>query len=329
MTWLIFLGLAAIIVSAGRYLAIYGDMLAGRTGMGRTWIGLVLVAATTSLPELFTGIGSTAVFEVPDIAVGDVLGSCMFNLLILSMMDAVGGEVPLSRRMSHGHSLSIGFGVILMGMTGLSLAAGARLPVSGWIGFSTPVLMLVYLLAMRVSFHHEQRLQAQAAQVAEELTPDALPLRTIWLRYGAAAAVVVGAALFLPRVGEAIAIETGLEQGFVGTLFIAIATSLPEVAVSLAAMRMGSVDLAVGNVLGSNLFNIFILGIDDLFYRPGALLATVGSNHLIAVLAVLAMYGIALVGLTYQAEKKRTLLAWDTLAIAGFYAVTIVMYLAM
>lgn len=329
MTWLLFLGLAAIIVSAGRYLAIYGDIIAGRTGLGRTWIGLVLVAATTSLPELFAGIGSTAVFAVPDIAVGDVLGSCMFNLLILSMMDAIGGDVPLSARMSHGHSLSIGFGMILLAITGLSLDAGDRLPSSGWIGVSTPVLMLVYLLAMRVSFQHERRLQAQAAQVAEEMEEPALSLRTVWLRYGAAAAVVVAAAIFLPRAGEAIAVETGLNQGFVGTLFIAIATSLPEVAVSLAAVRMGSIDLAVGNVLGSNLFNIFILGIDDLFYQPGPLLAAASGNHLIAVLSVLAMYGIVLAGLTFQAERKQIVLAWDTLAIVGFYAVSMIMYLTL
>jgi cation:H+ antiporter len=328
MTWLLFLSLSAAILWAGRYLARYGDMLAEKTGMGRTWIGLVLVAATTSLPEMFTGIGSTALFNLPEIAVGDVLGSCMFNLFILSMLDAVGGKVPLSTRMGPGHGLSIGFGCILMGITGISLIAGNRVPSIGWIAVSTPVLLLVYLSAIRMSFQYEKRLaKVRAEHLAEELQYENIPLRSILLRYGAAAAVVVSAAIYLPHLGEAIAQETGLGQGLVGTLFIAVATSLPEVAVSIAAVRMGSIDLAVGNVLGSNLFNILVLAIDDILYRPGPLLASVGPQHLIAVLAVLAMYGIVLTGITLQIAEKRVVIAWDALAIAAFYVVTIVMYL--
>jgi cation:H+ antiporter len=100
MHWIEFLFLGAVIIVAGRYLARAGEILAEKTGMGRTWIGTVLIAATTSLPELFSGVGSTAVFPLPEIAVGDVLGSCMFNLLTLSMMDAIGGNAPLSARAS-------------------------------------------------------------------------------------------------------------------------------------------------------------------------------------------------------------------------------------
>ena len=83
MIWLQFLGTALVIVLAGMRLARYGDVLGEKSGLGRSWIGLVLVAATTSLPELFTGFGATALAPLPNIAVGDVLGSCMFNLLIL------------------------------------------------------------------------------------------------------------------------------------------------------------------------------------------------------------------------------------------------------
>jgi cation:H+ antiporter len=330
VTWLLLLSLSAVIIWAGRYLARYGDMLAEKTGMGRTWIGAVLVAATTSLPELFAGVGAAGVFRLPEIAVGDVLGSCMFNLLILSMMDAIGGKAPISARMSRGHALAIGFGCVLSGVAGISLTAGTRLWAVGWVGVSTPVLIAVYLLAMRVTFRYEQRrLEAQAEQVAAALHYAEVPLRAVWLRYAVSAAVVVSAAVFLPRTGEAIARETGLEQSFVGTLFIGVATSLPEVVVSITAMRLGAVDLAVGNVLGSNLFNMFILGLDDVLYRPGALLAAVSAQHLVAVLAVLTMNGILLAGLTFQALKKRLVVGWDALGIAAVYAVTMLMYVGL
>ena len=97
MIWIQFLATALVIVFAGVRLARHGDVLGEKTGPGRSWIGVVLLAATTSLPELFTGFGATALAALPHIAVGDVLGSCMFNLLILSFMDAIQPE-PLSTR---------------------------------------------------------------------------------------------------------------------------------------------------------------------------------------------------------------------------------------
>jgi len=328
--WLILLALAAIIVWAGYYLARYGDMLAEKTGMGRTWIGAVLVAATTSLPELFAGIGSTAVFPLPEIAVGDVLGSCMFNLLILSAMDAVGGNVPLSGRAAPGHALSLGFGTITMGIAGFAILAGPRMPALGWIGASTPILILVYLISARLTYEYEhRRLQHQAGQVAETLQYAETSLRQIWPRYAFFACIVVAAAVFLPSTGEAIAKSSGLDQSFVGTLLIAVATSLPELAVSLSAVRMGAIDLAIGNVLGSNLFNILILALDDVWYRQGPLLASIDSKHMIAVLAVLTMNGILLVGLTYQVLRKRMVLSWDTFAIAAVYIASIALYMAL
>ena len=133
MIWLQFAGTALVIVLAGARLARYGDVLGEKSGLGRSWIGVVLLAATTSLPELFTGFGATALAPLPNIALGDVLGSCMFNLLILSMMDAVQPE-PLSARAHQGHAISIGFGLLLIGVAGVGLVVGDRVPTLGWVG---------------------------------------------------------------------------------------------------------------------------------------------------------------------------------------------------
>src|SRR3990172_7681637 len=138
MIWIQFLATASVIVFAGVRLARYGDVLGEKSGLGRSWVGVVLLAATTSLPELFTGFGATAMSALPDIAVGDVLGSCMFNLLILSFMDAVQPE-PLSARAHQGHALSIGFGLLLLGIAGMGLLAGTRMPALGWVGLSSLV----------------------------------------------------------------------------------------------------------------------------------------------------------------------------------------------
>jgi len=323
MIWIQFLATALVIVFAGVRLARYGDVLGEKSGLGRSWIGVVLLAATTSLPELFTGFGATALANLPDIAVGDVLGSCMFNLLILSFMDAVQPE-PLSTRAHQGHALSIGFGLVLIGIAGLGLLGSSRLPAIGWIGLYTPALIAVYFVSMRLIFTHEQQRRIREIQeVAEELQYTGIPLRTAVLHYTIAAALVVGAALWLPRLGAELARQTGLGEAFVGSLFIAITTSLPEIVVSLAAVRIGAVDLGIGNVLGSNLFNLLILGLDDVFYRQGPILTAADPSHGIAVLAVVTMNALFLIGLTYRVMTKRFAIAWDTGAMAAVYVTAV------
>jgi cation:H+ antiporter len=325
MIWIQFLATALVIVFAGVRLARYGDVLGEKSGLGRSWIGLVLLAATTSLPELFTGFGATALADLPNIAVGDVLGSCMFNLLILSVMDVVQPE-PLSSRAHQGHALSIGFGLVLIGIAGLGLLGSSRLPAIGWIGLYTPALIATYFVSMRLIFAHERhRRIRETHEVAEELQYAEIPLRTAVLHYTIAAALVVGAALWLPRLGAELARQTGLGEAFVGSLFIAITTSLPEIVVSLAAVRIGAIDLGIGNVLGSNLFNLLILGLDDMFYRPGPLLSAVDANHGVAILAVVMMNALFLIGLTYRVMTKRFAVAWDTGAMAAVYLTAVVL----
>jgi cation:H+ antiporter len=323
MLWLQFAATALVIVLAGVRLARYGDVLGEKTGLGRSWIGVVLLATTTSLPELFTGFGATALSALPDIALGDVLGSCMLNLLILSLMDAVHPE-PISARAHQSHALSIGFGLLLIGIAGTGLVAGQRLPAIVWIGLYTPALIAVYLVGMRVIFAHERQRRARETQeVADKLQYEETTLRSALVHYSLAAVAVVAAALWLPRLGAELARQTGLGEAFVGSLFVAITTSLPEIVVSLAAVRMGAVDLGIANVLGSNQFNLLILALDDLFYRRGPLLADAGSSHAVSIVAIVMMNGLFLIGLTYKVMTKRFVVAWDTGAIAVVYAAAV------
>jgi cation:H+ antiporter len=98
---------------------------------------------------------------------------------------------------------------------------------------------------------------------------------------------------------------------------------MPEIVVSLTAVRIGALDLGIGNVLGSNLFNLLILGLDDLFYRQGPLLAQADASHSVTVLAVVTMNALFLIGLTYQVMTKRFRVAWDTGAIAAVYVAAV------
>ena len=324
--WLQFAALTGVIVFAGSNLSKYGDVIAEKTGMGRTWVGLVLMASVTSLPELITGISSVAIFDLPNIAIGDVFGSCMFNLLILAGLDALSGSIPISARVHQGHVLTGSFAVLLLGIAAISVTAGGHLPAIGWIGAETIVFFAVYAIAMRTLFLFEKkRIAAFVHQVTEDSRYSSISLRRAYLRYACNAALVVGAATYLPYVGDQIAQATGLGRTFVGSIFVAVTTSLPELVVSITALRLGAADLVFGNLLGSNLFNIAILAVDDLLYFKAPLLTTAAPGHIVTVSAAIAMTAIALIGLTDQVSKKHFLFAWDSLAIVAvyLYAVTI------
>jgi cation:H+ antiporter len=215
-------------------------------------------------------------------------------------------------------------------VAGLGLLAGDGIPAVGWVGPSSPVLIVLYFVSMRLIFAHERtRRMREVQEVAEELRYTQMSLRRAAVHYASAAAVVVAAATWLPRVGAELARQTGLGEAFVGSLFIAVTTSLPEIVVSLAAVRIGAIDLGVGNILGSNLFNMLILGLDDVFYTHGPLLGAVSHTHGVSIVAVVTMNGLFLIGLTYRVMTKRFAIAWDTGAIATVYALSVVLaYLA-
>jgi cation:H+ antiporter len=326
-TWIQFLALTGAVLFAGTNLSKYADIIAEKTGLGRTFIGVVLLASVTSLPELITGVSSVTVFNVPNIAVGDVLGSCMFNLLILALADVVVGGQPLSARAHQGQVLTAAFGILLLGLASLSLLAGAVIPAIGWVSVSSVVLLAVYLLATRLIFLYERRRIAEfVREVAEEARYKHVSKRRAYGMFAFYAALVVTAAGYLPYLGEQIATMTGLGQTFVGNLFIATSTSLPEIVVSFAALRIGAVDMVYGNLLGSNLFDVAILAIDDLFYVHGPLYVSVTGNQVLAALAAMTMTAIVIIGLTYRVTRKRPLpiMAWDSLSLALMYVLAAV-----
>jgi cation:H+ antiporter len=319
MIFLQFILCAGIVLIAGYKLSYYGDIIAEKIGLSRTWIGVVLLASTTSLPELITGISSVALVGVPDIAAGDALGSCMFNILIIALLDLSGGDLPISTRVHQGQVLTAGFGVFMLGLVVLAMEVGARMPAVGWIGVNSIILILVYLAGIRMVFKYEKRRVAEfVGTVQDALHADISTMRA-WVMYGANALVVIAVATYLPYVGEKIARSTGLGETFVGSILIAMSTSLPEIVVSFSALRMGAADMAFGNVLGSNLFNVAILGIDDFFYTAGVLTSHIAAANRVSAVAAMTMTAIAVVGLTYRATTKRLYLALDSWAIVAVY----------
>jgi len=319
--WLAFAACAVLIGLAGPELSRSGDIIADKTGVSGNWIGLVLLGTITSLPELATGVSSVTAADVPNIAVGDALGSCVFNLLILVAIDFLHRETPIYRRAHQGHILSAGFGVILIGFAGFNLlvASDGTSYAIGHIGLYTPIIIGLYLLAVRTVFRYEREQREAFVEEAEERYPE-ITLTMATRRFAIASVVVVGAGVWLPFVGANLAEAMGWQRTFVGSLFVAFATSLPELVVTVAALRFGAVNMAVANLLGSNLFDILVLAVDDIAYRKGPLFSHVSASHAFSAASAVTMTGLVVVSLLYRPSRRlfRTV-GWTSLGLFVIY----------
>lgn len=319
--WATFGACAALIGLAGPQLSRSGDLIAGKLGMSGSWIGIVMIASVTSLPELVTGASAVTVADAPNIAVGDVFGSCVLNLLLLVVLDFLQRGESVYRRARQGHVLSAGFGIVLIGFAGLGVLMrddAAALAI-GHVGIHTPVIALLYVLAMRSVFIYEREQREAFAEAIVDRHPE-ITLRMAFVRYAMAALVIVGAGGWLPFAGVRLAEAMGWDRTFVGTLLVATATSLPELVVTIAALRIGALDLAIANVLGSNLFNIAILAFDDVLYGHGPLLAHVSPMHAVSAMSAMVMTGIVVVGLLYRPRRRVFgAIGWVSLALAAMY----------
>lgn len=317
-----FLICALVIFFAGKKLSYYGDLLAEKSGMGKALLGLVLMSAVTSLPELVVGFSACYVVGSADLAMGDILGSCAFNLALLSVMDVFMPRTqPLLSTTSQSHVLAASLGIILMALCGLGIWFNEIYKFNFSIGFTSLSFALIYFISLKILFDFKKNNIAKTEESNHEHIT--LSIKKILLRYFVFAVIIVVTASLVPSIADELVHKYSMNASFVGTLFIAVSTSLPEAAVSIAAVRLGATDMAVGNLFGSNIFNMFILFMDDVFYRKGYLFHDASDINLISVFFVMMMSAVAILGLLVRIKEKkfRYLMAWDTMVIFILYVI--------
>lgn len=321
MVWLEFVLCLLIILFAGTKLARYGDTIAEKTGLGRVWIGLVLLATITTLPEMVTGVSSATLVGLPDLAIGTLFGSLIFNLSILALLDILYRPAPILSRARLRHVASAGGGILLIGIAAASIWASEDISglTLGWVGIPSIVIIILYLVGMRQMFRFE-RGQPVPQQEAGSPRYAEIPMKTVYLRFALAAIAIIGAGIWLSFVGDEIAETTGWGATFVGSLFLAVTTSMPELAVVVAALRLGAVDMAVADVLGANMLDIVAITLVDLFYTPGPVLSKGSSAHLVTAAVAIMMTLLVIVGLRFRQKRKTFIvISWYGPALIGLY----------
>ncbi|MGB2985781.1 MAG: hypothetical protein WBE26_07840 [Phycisphaerae bacterium] len=335
-TWALFTELilaGVVVILAGARFTRLADTLAERLNIGAGWIGLILLATVTSLPELVTGGTATAIGNV-DLAMGGILGSCSFNITLIVLLNALWGGGSVLRDVSRSHALTSSFGLALIGLALLGIVlmdkfthrpAVAQVCEITWAA----AILVTYIGCMRLVYRYECALNSKMEPTAERHKVGT----GLSLGIAAMAAIIVAASWWLAHLGDILStheikmIGRPLGSTFVGACFLALATSLPEIVTSVTAVRLGKLDLALGNIFGSNMFNIAVipaLKAISLLNGETVMLAGHASNtnqNLIAGLLAILLTTIALGGLAYQ-SKRRMLrrFGFDSILIAITYA---------
>ena len=309
----------------GRALTRSADAIAAHTGLGRVFVGSFLLAATTSLPEVATE-AAAASLGLADIALGDLFGSNIFNMTIIALAGLVWGRGSLLAAASKAHIVTGAFGMLLSTIAAMAVLLRPNVGVLG-IGVDVWLIVAVYVTGIRLLKSHAVEESADPAGTAAQPSVP-LNIAAAWARYLAAGALVIGAAILLAKAAETIAEATGLGQTFVGSTMVAFTTSAPEIVTTIAAVRLGAVDLAVGNVLGSNIFNMTILLVSDIFYRGGYILSAGSQTHALTALVGLILSGFVVLGLVAPITRRLGRVSGEAVLLVGVYLVgTTILYL--
>jgi cation:H+ antiporter len=327
---LVFLLSAAVLVRAGASLAGYADQIAERMRMSRLFVGTLMLAFATSLPELVTDI-TAARAGAPDLAAGDLFGSSMANMAILAIIDLLyRGNVWPSVELGHARVAAVA--MALTAMAALSIFTQSTLAI-GWVGLVPIVIAVIYVLSIawfrRMPFMARPGLESASIPLRKPTgwseKAAKISLGGLWARFGTSALLILLTAPIVTLSVKAIADSTGIAQTFLGAALLAVTTSLPELVASIASVRIGAYDMAVGNLFGSNVANMSVLLFADIAYTEGPILAAVSQGQVVAALGAILLMAVAVAAIVGESERTRLRrLEPDAIVLLIIYAATLV-----
>jgi len=257
--------LAALVIFVTSRASFYVDQLDKKTTLSGAIIGGVLLAVVTSLPELITTLTSTLSLNNPGLAFGNVFGSNLFNLLILAVVDIVFIKhrfYSVTEADTKPVSLSVLMymvfivPVMLHRFTGFDINS---LGISVGLSFNmiSLVIIVIYIMSIRIM---------GTRLTPKKVTRSPYPLKTIVVRFSFYALGVIVLSYFITHTASDLSAHYNLSDSFGGALFLGAATSLPELTAVVTLFKLRNYAVALGNIIGSNIFNMLILSIVDFVY---------------------------------------------------------------
>ncbi|MGD9511447.1 MAG: sodium:calcium antiporter [Geminicoccaceae bacterium] len=318
----------AIVWAAGTRMVGLVDRLAGRTGMGQGFAGMLLLGGIVSLTEIST-VSTAAFTDSPLLALNNLLGSESINLFLLAAVDPLSGREALTSFIAKPAMLLQGtVGVVLLALAAVAIAVGDY-PLFG-VGLWSTLLFLLCLGSLWLSARYERRKvwiafdqeateeeQEEASESAERGSSDRLLF--LCARIAAVSVIILGAGFLLSMTGEALAEQTGLGASLVGFVLVGISTSLPELSTITAAIRLKRYEMAIGDILGSNVFNLLLIFLADVVYTGGPVFNHAGRFEIVAALLGIIMTGILLLGLLERRDRTLLGMGYDSAAMLAVF----------
>lgn len=320
MHYLTFIVSAVIIIVAGMYLARSADEFAEKTGLGRLIVGSLLLAGATSLTELFVGYNAV-ISDDAQMAMGNLVGATLVNLMILALADILHKGKASSRfsKASATHALAASVFIILMIITAMSIFLEEYIKGVKFLnaGIGSWIILITYVLTLKINFKNQKYLEKSDHHVPHHRGKagliDLLPCLIIFF---ACAVVLAFASPYLVQSAEKIANELGFATSFIGLTLIALTTSLPELVSTIQSVKLGSYELALGNIIGSSIYNIILIALLD-FVAKESIYASVPPLLIFSCLTSILAMSIAIVGQLYQVERSTSVIEPDAVAIIG------------
>ncbi|WP_339149398.1 MULTISPECIES: sodium:calcium antiporter [unclassified Sutcliffiella] len=304
MVYLLFIISVIVTVGVAVKLSKYADIISKKSKNGGAFLGAVLLGGATSLPEITTSY-TAAIINNPDLILGNILGSNLFNMLTLAFINIyfIKRRIFQHKTKEHVFTALVGLILSIYLLVGLHIKSGFQ--VFG-IGLDSILLLAGYGLGMFfLSRIQVPEVPLNTTNVKKEIDYSSISMKRTVSFFILSCFLIMAFGTILTVTGDRIGEMTGLGSSFVGMFMIAVTTSLPEVVSCIVAVRLGNPGLAIGSVLGSNLFNLFVLGSSDIFYRGGLLLSSVELFHYISTITLIIMNFIVLYTMLHRTKAKQ------------------------
>lgn len=320
----VFLATAALVGICGVLLTARAERLARITGLGQAIMGAVFIGATTSLAGLTTTISAAWDGHAP-LAVSNCFGGIAAQTVFLAIADLTYKKANLEHAAASEANLIQGVLLIILLSIPLMAVATPELALLSVHPVSI-VLPLAYLFGVSLVFRAHKlpmwrpRITRETEKEEKKKKTTMAGTATLWIQFGLLAAAVTAAGWVLAETGVLISDRVGIKESVVGGVFTAISTSLPELVVALAAVHRGALTLAVGDVLGGNIFDVLFLAAADVAFRGGSLYAAIGSDESLWLAVSILMAGVLLLGLLRREKHGVANIGFESILILVIYA---------
>lgn len=324
-----FIGGVVVIGIFGVRMTHVARKLAIQTGMGEALMGAVFIGASTSLSGIIASMTAAANGH-PEMAVSNALGGIAAQTFFLAVADMFYRKANLEHAAASAENLMMG--AFLVTLLSIHLVAFAAPQFSFWsVHPASFILVVAYLFGVRL-LGKTHRMPMWRPRQTRETTREKETIRRrklsihgpLWLKFFLYSVIVGFSGWVLSKTGIVIATDTGLSEGVVGGVFTAVSTSLPELVIAITAVRLKSVTLAVGDIIGGNAFDTLFIAASDVFYREGSIYAGISIIEQFWLAITILMTGIILMGLLHRERHGIANIGWESFLVVLIYISSLV-----